>query len=81
MPLSDDTVLVRASGDGDPPAKRSGSARIFTRSGSARSKQARTTAGDGVAGDNLGSAVPLSGSHFAHPFFLVQAVLPAYKGR
>jgi hypothetical protein len=58
--ISGDTVVAGAYFD-DDNGNESGSAYIFTRSGSAWSQQAKLTASDAAAGDNFGSAVAISG--------------------
>ncbi|HNX33240.1 MAG TPA: FG-GAP repeat protein [Kiritimatiellia bacterium] len=58
--LSGDTALVGAHLDDDKGAD-SGSAYVFTRSGTSWSQQAKLTAADGAAGDSFGYAVALSG--------------------
>ena len=58
--LSGDTALIGADSDDDKGAN-SGSAYIFTRSGSTWTQQAKLTAGDGAASDCFGSSVSLSG--------------------
>jgi hypothetical protein len=58
--LSADTAIVAAWLD-DDAGTDSGSAYIFTRSGSMWTQQAKIAALDGAAGDNFGRAVALSG--------------------
>ena len=58
--LSDDTALVGAQLD-DDAGSSSGSAYIFTRSGSTWTEQAKLTASDAVASDYFGYSVSLSG--------------------
>lgn len=59
--LSGDTVVVGADGD-DDGGSDSGSAYIFTRSGTAWSEQDKLAASDAQAGDGFGYSVALSGS-------------------
>ncbi len=58
--LSGDTALVGAWGD-DDKGDHSGSAYVFTRSGTAWSQQAHLTAADGAGGDTFGYSVALDG--------------------
>ena len=58
--LDGDTVLVGAPYD-DDGGSDSGSAYVFTRSGTAWSLQAKLTAGDAAAGDGFGTSVALDG--------------------
>jgi len=58
--LSGGTALVGAWGD-DDKGSGSGSAYVFTRSGTTWTQQAKLTASDGVASDSFGSSVALSG--------------------
>lgn len=58
--LDGDTALVGAYRD-DSPGADSGSAYIFTRSGSAWMQDAKLTAADGGSGDEFGVAVDLDG--------------------
>ncbi len=58
--LSEDTAVVGARYD-DDKASNSGSAYVFTRSGSAWSQQAKLTASDGFTNDYFGVSVGLSG--------------------
>ncbi|HOR97207.1 MAG TPA: FG-GAP repeat protein [Kiritimatiellia bacterium] len=58
--ISGDTALVGAYGD-DDKVSNSGSAYVFTRSGSVWTQQAKLTAADGAAGDCFGYSVALSG--------------------
>jgi uncharacterized repeat protein (TIGR01451 family) len=58
--VENDTALISASSD-DDSGLDSGSAYVFTRSGSAWSQQAKMLAADGAAGDQFGCAVALSG--------------------
>ncbi len=58
--LSGDTAIVGAYRD-DAPASNSGSAYVFTRSGSTWSQQAKLTASDGASDDYFGSSVSISG--------------------
>ena len=58
--LSGDTALVGARYD-DDAGTSSGSAYIFTRSGSSWTQQAKLTASDAAAGDEFGASVALSG--------------------
>ncbi|MBR9814373.1 hypothetical protein GYB61_11025, partial [bacterium] len=57
--LSGDTALVGASRN-DDAGSDSGSAYVFTRSGSVWSEQQKLTANDGAAGDRFGTSVALS---------------------
>ena len=60
--ISGDTALIGARFDDDDiNGVDSGSAYVFTRSGTAWSQQARLTAADGAAGDWFGYSVALSG--------------------
>jgi hypothetical protein len=56
-----DTALVGAHRD-DGPANDQGSVYVYTRSGSAWTFQTRLTASDGLASDEFGSSVALSGN-------------------
>jgi hypothetical protein len=58
--LSGDTAIIGAFGD-DDAGSNSGSAYIFTRSGSTWTQQAKLTAADAAGGDNFGYSVALSG--------------------
>ena len=58
--LSGDTALVGAHGD-DDKGSNSGSAYVFTRSGTAWSQQAKLLAADGAGTDYFGRTVALSG--------------------
>jgi hypothetical protein len=58
--LSGDTALIAASGDDDNGAQ-SGSAYVFTRTGTTWTQQAKLTASDGAAWDIFGFSVSLSG--------------------
>jgi FG-GAP repeat len=58
--LLGDTALVGAFNDSDRGAA-SGSAYVFTRSGTSWTQQAKLTAADGASGDLLGISVALSG--------------------
>jgi len=58
--LSGDTALIGAQGD-DDMGSSSGSAYVFTRSGSTWTQQAKLTAADGAANDAFGYSVALSG--------------------
>ena len=58
--LAGDTALVGAYAD-DDKGSISGSAYVFTRSGSTWTQQAKLTAADGAAGDCFGWSVALSG--------------------
>ena len=57
--ISDDTALVGAALD-DDAGSGSGSAYVFTRSGSSWTQEAKLTADDGAAGDSFGSVVAIS---------------------
>ncbi len=60
--LSDDTAVIGAlRGDDDVNGVDSGSAYVFTRSGTTWSQQTKFTAADGAAGDEFGYSVALSG--------------------
>jgi len=59
--LDDDTALFAASQDDDNGAN-SGSAYVFTRTGTTWTQQAKLVASDGAAGDWFGNAVALSGN-------------------
>ncbi len=60
--LSGDTAVIGALGDDDDVSGvDSGSAYVFTRSGTTWSQQAKLTATDGAAGDEFGYSVALSG--------------------
>ena len=60
--LSGDTAVITANADdSDVKGVDSGSAYVFTRSGSDWSQQAKLTAADGAAGDLFGVRVALSG--------------------
>ncbi len=60
--LSGDTALIGARfDDDDVNGGDSGSAYVFTRSGTSWSQQAKLTAADGAAGDWFGYSVALSG--------------------
>ncbi|MCP4696630.1 MAG: hypothetical protein GY862_07250, partial [Gammaproteobacteria bacterium] len=58
--LSDDTALIGAY-RADAGGSNTGSAYVFTRSGTVWSQQAKLTAGDAAAGDLFGYSVALSG--------------------
>jgi len=58
--VSGDTALIGAYMD-DDKGGNSGSAYVFTRSGTTWTQQAKLTASDGAAEDNFGSSVSLSG--------------------
>ena len=58
--ISGDTVVVGAVWN-DDNGTDSGSAYIFTRSGTAWTEQAKLTASDGAADDNFGNSVAISG--------------------
>ena len=58
--ISEDYVLVGANGD-DDNGGASGSAYIFSRSGTSWSEQAKLTPGDGTNSDNFGVSVSISG--------------------
>jgi hypothetical protein len=58
--LSGDTAFVGAQQDDDNGAN-SGSAYVFTRTGTTWTQQAKLLASDGAAGDNFGCSVSLSG--------------------
>jgi FG-GAP repeat len=57
--LSGDTALIGAD-DGDGGASNTGSAYVFSRSGTTWSQQAKLIASDGAFGDSFGSEVSLS---------------------
>ena len=60
--LSGDTAVIGALGDDDDVnGVDSGSAYVFTRSGTSWSEQAKLSAADGAAGDEFGYSVALSG--------------------
>jgi len=59
--LSSDTALVGADFDDLGPNINQGSAYVFTRGGTAWTQQAKLDSGDGVANDNLGWSMALSG--------------------
>ncbi|MGQ0620177.1 MAG: Calx-beta domain-containing protein [Panacagrimonas sp.] len=58
--ISGDTVLVAADLD-DNPGVDQGSAYVFTRSAGSWSQQAKLSAAEGAAGDQLGTSVSVSG--------------------
>lgn len=58
--IDGDTVIVGADGDGDF-GPSSGSAYIFTRTGTSWTQQAKLTANDGAANDNFGVSVSVAG--------------------
>jgi hypothetical protein len=58
--ISGDSAIIGASRNNDS-GNNSGSAYIFTRSGSAWTLQAKLTADDAAAGDNFGGSVAISG--------------------
>ncbi len=58
--ISGDTAVIGADDD-DDAATNSGSAYVFTRSGTSWSQQAKLTAVDGQAGDFFGAGVAVSG--------------------
>ena len=60
--LSGDTAVIGAKLD-DDKGSASGSAYVFTRSGSTWSEQAKLTASDGVAFDEFGASVSASGDY------------------
>ncbi|NOK11951.1 DUF7507 domain-containing protein [Corallococcus exercitus] len=59
--LSGDTAVVGAYGDDTAAGVNAGAAYVFVRSGTTWSEQAKLTASDAAEGDQLGSAVALSG--------------------
>ncbi len=59
--ISGDTVVVGAHGNDDAGAD-SGSAYVFTRSGTTWTQQAKLTAPDAAAGDSFGNAVSIAGN-------------------
>ena len=63
--ISGDTVAVGASYDDVGANADQGSAYVFVRSGATWSQQAQLTAADGVANDNFGSSVAISGATVA----------------
>ncbi|MGL5019246.1 MAG: FG-GAP repeat protein [Luteolibacter sp.] len=60
--VSGDTVVVGAHRDGNGGVSYSGSAYVFTRSGSIWSQQAKLTASDAASGDEFGYSVSVSGN-------------------
>jgi hypothetical protein len=60
--VSGDTVVVAARLDDGVGGTDSGSAYVFTRSGTVWSPQAKLTAPDGATGDEFGTAVSISGN-------------------
>jgi hypothetical protein len=58
--LAGDTALVGAPGDDTAGGADAGSAYVFVRSGTAWSQQAKLTAADGAASDQLGGSVALT---------------------
>ena len=58
--ISGDSVVIGASGD-DDGGSRSGSAYVFTRTGSSWSQQDKLTANDAAANDSFGHSVDISG--------------------
>lgn len=60
--ISGDTAVFGAAGDDDQKATNSGSAYIFTRTGTNWSQQAKLTASDPAEFNNFGFAVALSGN-------------------
>jgi hypothetical protein len=61
LSVSGDTVVVGAYGD-DDAGDYSGSAYVFTRSGSSWTEQTKLTASDAAAGDYFGMSVSVSGN-------------------
>ncbi len=59
--VAGNTAVIGASGDDDDAGSRSGSAYVFTRSGSGWSQQAKLTAADGAVHDRFGISVAVSG--------------------
>jgi hypothetical protein len=59
--VTGDTAVVGAIGDGDAGIS-SGSAYVFTRTGTTWTEQVKLTASDAVAGDEFGNSVALSGN-------------------
>ncbi|MBY0112375.1 MAG: hypothetical protein K2Y21_06105 [Phycisphaerales bacterium] len=59
--ISGDTVIMGASGDDIGVKANQGSAYVFARAGSSWTQQAKLTAADGAADDNLGQSVAISG--------------------
>ena len=59
--ISGDTVVANASND-DDGGTNSGSAYVFTRSGTSWSQQQKLTASDAAAGDQFGFSVSISGN-------------------
>ncbi len=60
--ISGDSVLVGAYDDDHAGGSNAGSAYVFVRSGGVWSQQAKLTAADGEAGDNLGFSVSIDGN-------------------
>lgn len=60
--ISNDTVLIGASGDDTAAGTDAGSAYIFVHTGGNWYQQARLSANDGAAGDRFGNSVSLSGN-------------------
>jgi len=60
--ISGDTALIGAFRDDTAAGTDSGSAYVFTRSGTTWSQQAKLTAGDGVSYSDFGTSVSLSGN-------------------
>jgi len=58
--LDDDTALIGAEGDDDKGVD-SGSAYVFTRTGTTWTQQAKLLASDGEAGDYFGNSISISG--------------------
>jgi len=63
--ISGDTIVVGAIADTVGANAFQGSAYVFTRSGTIWTQQQQLTASDGVAGDEFGSAVSISGDTIA----------------
>ena len=58
--IAGDTIVVGASGD-DDEWQCSGSAYVFTRTGTTWTEQAKLTASDGAANDHFGGSVAIAG--------------------
>ena len=60
-PFLVDTIVMGAYQDDDNGITNSGSAYVYTRSGSTWTEQAKLTASDGAANDQFGDSVAISG--------------------
>ena len=61
MAIAGDTIVVGANQDDDNNGTNSGSAYVFTRTGTTWTEQAKLTASDGAAFDYFGTSVAIAG--------------------